>query len=214
MDADLILRWLHVTGACVLLGTGAGIAFFMLMAHRTCDTRLIAHTAGVVVLADLLFTATAVIAQPITGGFLAWRLGWPFSEGWLALSLGLYVLTGAFWLPVVWIQLKLRDLARAAAAAGEELPARYPLVCDLVCLRHSCLCGSAGNSVADAGAAGSGRLACALTVPRPAEWAFPPAAALAKMRHICRFTLRRDHPIRPYMSLFAAIIIRIISPAL
>ncbi|MBQ4825342.1 DUF2269 domain-containing protein [Leisingera sp. HS039] len=125
MDVDLILRWLHVIGACVLLGTGAGIAFFMLMAHRTCDARLIAHTAGVVVLADLLFTATAVIAQPLTGGLLAWRLGWPFSEGWLALSLGLYVLTGAFWLPVIWIQLKLRDLARAAAAAGEELPARY-----------------------------------------------------------------------------------------
>lgn len=125
MDADLILRWLHVIGACVLLGTGAGIAFFMLMAHRTRDARLIAHIAGVVVLADLLFTTTAVIVQPITGGLLAWRLGWPFSEGWLALSLLLYVLTGAFWLPVVWIQLRLRDLARAAAAAGQALPARY-----------------------------------------------------------------------------------------
>ncbi|MFY0311210.1 DUF2269 family protein [Leisingera sp. D0M16] len=125
MDLDLILRWLHLIGACVLLGTGAGIAFFMLMAHRTRDARLIAHTAGVVVLADLLFTATAVIVQPITGGLLAWRLGWPFSEGWLALSLLLYVLTGAFWLPVVWIQLLLRDLARAAAEAGQALPARY-----------------------------------------------------------------------------------------
>ncbi|KIC10805.1 membrane protein [Leisingera sp. ANG-M1] len=121
----MILRWLHVIGACVLLGTGAGIAFFMMMAHRTRDARLIAHTAGVVVLADLLFTTTAVVVQPITGGLLAWRLGWPFSEGWLALSLILYVLTGAFWLPVVWIQLRLRDLARAAAEAGEALPARY-----------------------------------------------------------------------------------------
>ncbi|MEX0302725.1 MAG: DUF2269 family protein [Leisingera sp.] len=125
MDPDLILRWLHVIGACVLLGTGAGIAFFMLMAHRTRDAHLIAHTAGVVVLADLLFTTTAVIAQPITGAVLAWRLGWPLSEGWLALSLLLYLLTGAFWLPVVWIQLRLRDLARAAAEANEALPARY-----------------------------------------------------------------------------------------
>lgn len=125
MDPDLILRWLHVIGACVLLGTGAGIAFFMLMAHRTRDARLIAHTAGVVVLADLLFTTTAVIVQPVTGGLLAWRLGWPLSEGWLALSLALYVLTGAFWLPVVWIQLRLRNLARAAAEAGGALPARY-----------------------------------------------------------------------------------------
>ncbi|MDC0657530.1 DUF2269 domain-containing protein [Leisingera sp. SS27] len=125
MDADLILRWLHVIGACVLLGTGAGIAFFMMMAHRTRDAALIAHTASVVVVADLLFTATAVIAQPITGGLLAWRLGWPLSAGWLALSLGLYVLTGLFWLPVVWIQLRLRNLARAAAETGEALPARY-----------------------------------------------------------------------------------------
>ncbi|MEW2912699.1 DUF2269 domain-containing protein [Leisingera sp. JC11] len=125
MELDLILRWLHVIGACVLLGTGAGIAFFMLMAHRTRDAALIAHTASIVVLADLLFTATAVIAQPVTGGLLAWRLGWPLSAGWLALSLGLYVLTGLFWLPVVWIQLRLRDLARAAAEAGGALPARY-----------------------------------------------------------------------------------------
>ncbi|UTS79464.1 DUF2269 family protein [Phaeobacter piscinae] len=125
MDPDLILRWLHVLGACVLLGTGAGIAFFMLMAHRTGDARLIAHTAGVVVLADLLFTTSAVVIQPITGGLLAWRLGWPLSEGWIALSLALYVVTGAFWLPVVWIQLRLRNLAREAVANSTDLPAQY-----------------------------------------------------------------------------------------
>ncbi|MBE1282052.1 MAG: DUF2269 family protein [Rhodobacteraceae bacterium] len=125
MDPDLILRWLHVIGACVLLGTGAGIAFFMLMAHRSSDAQVIAHTAGIVVLADLLFTTTAVVAQPVTGVILAWRLGWSLSEGWVLLSLGLYLVTGAFWLPVVWIQLRLRDLARAAAASGQDLPARY-----------------------------------------------------------------------------------------
>jgi uncharacterized membrane protein len=120
-----LLRWLHVIGATVLLGTGAGIAFFMLMAHRTRDARLIAHTAGVVVLADMLFTATAVVAQPLTGWLLARDLGWPLSEGWLALSLGLYVLTGLFWLPVVRIQIRLRDLARAAADRNAPLPPAY-----------------------------------------------------------------------------------------
>lgn len=75
MDPDLLLRWLHVVGACVLLGTGAGIAFFMLIAHRSGDPHVIAHTAGTVVLADLLFTATAVILQPVTGTLLAVRLG-------------------------------------------------------------------------------------------------------------------------------------------
>ncbi len=120
-----VLRWLHVIGACVLLGTGAGIAFFMLMAHRTRDPHLIAHVAGTVVIADALFTATAVVAQPVTGILLARSLGWPLSEGWIAASLALYVLTGAFWLPVVWIQARLRDLAREAARERRELPARY-----------------------------------------------------------------------------------------
>ena len=118
-----ILRWLHVIGATVLLGTGAGIAFFMLMAHRTRDPRLIAHVAGTVVIADFLFTTTAVVAQPITGYVLARQIGWPMSEGWIALSLGLYVVTGVFWLPVVCLQSRMRDLARAASREGCALPA-------------------------------------------------------------------------------------------
>lgn len=110
----------------MLLGTGAGIAFFMMMAHRTGKASLIAHTAGVVVIADTIFTATAVIVQPITGALLAHRIGWSLTEGWVAISLGLYVLTGIFWLPVVWIQLQLRNIAVSVAASGTEvLPPRY-----------------------------------------------------------------------------------------
>jgi uncharacterized membrane protein len=120
-----VLRWLHVVGAAVLLGTGAGIAFFMLMAHRTRDARLIAHVAGTVVVADTLFTATAVVLQPVTGVLLAWQVGWSLTEPWILLSLALYVFTGLFWLPVVAIQLRLRNLARAAAATGTALPGAY-----------------------------------------------------------------------------------------
>ena len=125
MTVFLILKWLHVIGATVLLGTGAGIAFFMLMAHRTRDPKLIAHTAGVVVIADLVFTASAVVLQPATGAALALIQGYPLFRGWVAASLGLYLLVGAFWLPVVWIQLRMRDLARLAAEQGAPLPARY-----------------------------------------------------------------------------------------
>lgn len=119
------LRWLHVIGAAVLFGTGAGIAFFMLLAHRTGDARLVAHVAGSVVVADMVFTAVAVVLQPITGAALAHGLGWPLTTGWIALSLGLYVATGALWLPVVAMQLRMRDLARAATAAGAPLPEAY-----------------------------------------------------------------------------------------
>ena len=124
-DPDILLRWLHVIGATILFGTGAGIAFFMLKAHRSGDARIIAHVASTVVVADLLFTATAVVAQPVTGLLLAARTGWPLDTFWIVASLILYVLAGAFWLPVVWIQTRMRDLARAAAAADAPLPPAY-----------------------------------------------------------------------------------------
>ncbi|WP_323042575.1 DUF2269 domain-containing protein [Gemmobacter sp.] len=120
-----ILRFLHVIGATVLLGTGAGIAFFMVIANRSDDPRLIAHVAGIVVLADTVFTATAAIVQPITGYLLAREVGWPLLSGWVAASLALYVFVGLFWLPVVWMQIRLRDMARRAAAQGEHLPDAY-----------------------------------------------------------------------------------------
>jgi uncharacterized membrane protein len=125
MSPYLLLKTLHIVGATVLLGTGAGIAFFMLMAHRTRDARLVAHTASVVVVADVVFTATAVVLQPITGAGLAALAGYPLLRGWVALSLALYVLVGFFWLPVVWMQLRMRDLARVAAAQGAALPPAY-----------------------------------------------------------------------------------------
>ena len=120
-----ILRFVHVVGSAVLFGTGAGIAFFMVMAHRTRDAATVSHVAGTVVIADALFTATAVVLQPVTGAWLALVVGWPLSEGWIVLSLVLYVVTGLFWLPVVFIQLRLRDLARSASAAGDALPPAY-----------------------------------------------------------------------------------------
>jgi len=121
----LALKFLHIIGASVLLGTGAGIAFFMLMAHRTGDPKAVAATARVVVIADFVFTATAVVAQPITGLLLARTVGYRLTEGWIVLSIVLYLVTGAFWLPVVWMQARMRSLAAAAAAAGQPLPPAY-----------------------------------------------------------------------------------------
>ena len=120
-----LLRWLHLIGASVLFGTGAGIAFFMVAAHRTGDPKTVAHTASVVVVADWLFTASAVLLQPITGILLAQAVGWPLDEPWILASVGLYVVAGGFWLPVVWMQVRMRDLAREAAAADTPLPSAY-----------------------------------------------------------------------------------------
>jgi len=120
-----LLKFAHVIGAAVLLGTGVGIAFFMLMAHRDGRPAVVAGTARIVVIADFLFTATAVVAQPVTGVWLALHVGYPLTEGWILLSVFLYLLTGAFWLPVVWMQMRMRDLAAAAASDGTALPDDY-----------------------------------------------------------------------------------------
>jgi uncharacterized membrane protein len=121
----LWLKWAHIVSSTVLFGTGAGIAFFFVRAQRTNDARVIAAVANDVVLADLLFTAVAVVLQPITGIGMAVLAGFPLSLPWLRWSIVLYLLIGCCWLPVVWLQIGMRDLARSAAAANAPLPPQY-----------------------------------------------------------------------------------------
>jgi uncharacterized membrane protein len=125
MTVYFLVKYLHVLGAIVILGTGSGIAFFMLMAHRSRDADFIARTAGIVVIADMLFTLSAVIAQPVTGGILMTLSSTDLSERWLLTSLVLYAVAGAFWVPVIFMQIEMRDLASVAAEKGERLPPRY-----------------------------------------------------------------------------------------
>jgi uncharacterized membrane protein len=125
MTPYFLVKYLHVLGAIVILGTGAGIAFFMLMAHRSRDPAFIARTAATVVIADMLFTLTAVLLQPVTGAVLMALSATPLAERWLVTSLGLYAVAGGFWIPVIFVQIEMRDLARAAAAQHEALPPRY-----------------------------------------------------------------------------------------
>jgi uncharacterized membrane protein len=123
--AYLSLKWAHVVSSTVLFGMGAGIAFFFLRAQRTGDARVIAAVSRDVVLADGVFTASAVVAQPITGFLLVWLGGYPLSLPWVWLSLVLYAVVGFCWLPVLWLQIQMRDLAIAAAASGTALPPVY-----------------------------------------------------------------------------------------
>lgn len=125
MESYFALKLAHVLSSTLLFGTGLGTAFFMWMAHRSGRVEAIAVTSRHVVLADWLFTTPAVILQPLTGWLLMQRLGMDFGQSWLAATLVLYVLIGACWLPVVVIQLRIRDLAAAALASGSPLPARY-----------------------------------------------------------------------------------------
>jgi uncharacterized membrane protein len=125
MTLYLIVKYLHVLGAIVILGTGTGIAFFMLMAHRSGDPAFIARTAATVVIADTVFTLTAVVLQPVTGGLLMALSATTLAERWLVMSLGLYAVAGLFWIPVIFMQIEMRNLARVALAQRQPLPPRY-----------------------------------------------------------------------------------------
>ena len=125
MTLYFLVKYLHVLGAITILGTGTGIAFFMLMAHRSRDLAFIAATAATVVIADMLFTLAAVILQPITGAVLMALSATTLAERWLAASLALYAVAGLFWIPVVFMQIEMRNLARTALAQQAPLPPRY-----------------------------------------------------------------------------------------
>ncbi|GAA4325918.1 DUF2269 family protein [Pigmentiphaga soli] len=119
-----LTKWIHILSSTLLFGTGIGSAFYLLAATLGRDPRTVAAVAGYVVIADALFTATTAVIQPLTGWWMMHAVGMAFA-GWLRWSVGLYVAALACWLPVVWLQVRLRDLARAAAARGEPLPAAY-----------------------------------------------------------------------------------------
>ena len=125
MSWYLWIKWLHVVSSTILFGTGFGIAFFFVRANRAQNVVVIASVGRDVVLADAAFTAAAVIVQPASGVALALMAGYPLSSPWLLLSIALYVLVGACWLPVVWLQIRMRDSAVAAAATSSLLPVQY-----------------------------------------------------------------------------------------
>lgn len=121
MELFLTLRLVHILSAAVLFGTGLGIAFFMYMAVRGRDVANIAVTARHVVVADAIFTAVAVVVQPVTGLWLALLVGYPLLSPWLVGTYVLYAVAAAAWLPVVWIQMRLATLANQAAEGGTTL---------------------------------------------------------------------------------------------
>lgn len=120
-----IWKWLHVLSSTVLFGTGMGSAYYMFFASRTRDPRVVASVVGLVVWADWVFTTTTIVFQPLSGLFLARIAGFPLASPWLLWTYALYVLAGVCWLPVVWMQIRMRDLARHAVAEQTELPPLY-----------------------------------------------------------------------------------------
>ena len=121
----VVIKWLHILSSTFLFGTGIGSAWYMLFVTMSRDVRAIAVVARNVVIADWVFTATTAVIQPLTGFYMIHLAGYPIHSKWIMWSIALYVLAGACWLPVVWIQMRLRDLSAEAARTNTELPPQY-----------------------------------------------------------------------------------------
>ena len=121
----LTLKYIHILSATLMYGTGFGTAFYMFFTNRSGNIEAIAVVTKWVARADWWFTTPAVIIQPISGFWMMYLVGYPLDSFWIKWSLVLYAIAGICWLPVVWLQLKMRDMAQHAVKLRAELPARY-----------------------------------------------------------------------------------------
>lgn len=125
IDPYLLLRLIHILSATLLFGTGLGTAYFLWRANQSGDVAAIARTARHVVTADWLFVAVPGVVQISTGTALVEIAGYDWDEAWLLAAIALFLLAFACWLPVVGLQMRMRDLAEAARDRGESLPASF-----------------------------------------------------------------------------------------
>ncbi|AKJ29749.1 DUF2269 family protein [Caldimonas brevitalea] len=125
MNTYLVVKWVHVVSSVLMVGTGFGSAFFMFVVNRSGSLAAQAVVSRWVVRADWWFTTPTALIQPLTGFWLAHMAGWPLDTPWLALSITLFVLSGACWLPVVWLQLRMAALAQTAGTRSAPLPSLY-----------------------------------------------------------------------------------------
>jgi len=122
MSDYLLLKTLHILSSTVLFGLGAGSAYYSFRAWRSGKVEVIAVTFRHLVFADWAFTTTSAIFQPLSGLALVWMAGWPLYQSWLLWTFGLYVLAGLCWLPVVWLQIRVREMAERALRENTPMP--------------------------------------------------------------------------------------------
>jgi uncharacterized membrane protein len=123
MSGYVLLQILHILFSAVLFGTALGSAYYALRAWRSGELLVIASTFRHLVGANWLFIVTSALLLPSSGLALAYVAGWPLNQLWLLCSMGLFMLAGLCWLPVLWLQIRLRDMAVQALAAGTPMPA-------------------------------------------------------------------------------------------
>ncbi|VVC74948.1 hypothetical protein AQUSIP_02220 [Aquicella siphonis] len=119
------LKFIHVLSSTVLFGTGIGTACNLFIAHRTRDISLIAAASRYVVIADWLFTGTSGVIQPLSGFAMIYVAGYPLASLWILGSITGYVIAACCWFPVVYLQIRMRDMAVRALKDNTPLPPLY-----------------------------------------------------------------------------------------
>ncbi len=125
MNTYLTVKTIHILSSTILLGTGLGIAFFLWMAIASGSNQQKYFAARFTVVADFIFTLPAVLIQAVTGFWLVQHAGYDWNSLWLKLAIALYAFIGLCWIPVVRIQLQLRDLLRQSCVMELDLPPRF-----------------------------------------------------------------------------------------
>lgn len=125
MDWYQVVKTVHIISSTILFGTGIGIAFFMFRSHFTNNIQEKFYAVRTTVLADYVFTFPAVIFQPLTGIALIHMGGHEWTDLWLVITYVIYIIAGLCWLPVVWIQIQLKQILAKSIENGTDLPDRY-----------------------------------------------------------------------------------------
>jgi len=126
IDLIFAIKFVHVLAAAAMLGTWLCLAAFMLLAHRSGNTSVVALTSRFVVRIELMVVAAAVALQPVSGLPLAAAIGVsPFGEFWIVAASVLYLIVVAAWIAAVRLEIRIRDLTREAVLGSAPLPAVY-----------------------------------------------------------------------------------------
>ncbi len=128
MDIYLTVKTVHIISSTILFGTGIGIAFFMFCTYFTADVHEKLYAARRTVIADYIFTLPAVLIQPIMGAWLVLEGGYEWTDLWLVITYIIYIIAGICWLPVVWIQIELKNMVMDSVKNTRPLPKRYYLL--------------------------------------------------------------------------------------
>jgi uncharacterized membrane protein len=126
LDTIFTIKFVHLLAAAAMFGTWLCLASFMLLAHRSGNTSVVALTSQFVVTIEKTIMIAALALQPISGFPLAVAIGLsPFGELWIDISLVLYAVILVCWIAAFRIEIRIRGLARDAALDSRPLPNAY-----------------------------------------------------------------------------------------